>query len=69
MIEIIMVSMLCGHGDPNCLPYNTVERIEPIGRCEFVADSINSDIARSRVSARPVLFAWCARVGLDDLKR
>lgn len=70
MISIIVFVLMCGEFDAGCLRYKAVERFEPIGRCEAAAAFINSEIHRSRFSeARPYHFAFCAMVGIHDLKR
>lgn len=68
MIEIIVISMLCHPADAGCLPHQTVERVEPIERCDHMANHLNSNVARPHLPAKPVLYAWCARVGIDELK-
>lgn len=67
MISIIVYVLMCGEFDAGCLRYKTVHRVEPIARCEAAAQFFNSEIHRSRFAeARPVHFAFCARVGIDE---
>lgn len=67
MISIIVYVLMCGEFDAGCLRYKSVQRLDPIERCEVAAQFFNSEIHRSRFTgARPVHFAFCARVGLDE---
>lgn len=67
MVSIIVYVLMCNEFDAGCLRYKAVQRFEPIARCEAAAQFFNSEIHRSRFAeARPVHFAFCAKVGLDD---
>lgn len=69
MVSILVFVLMCGELDVGCLNYKAVNRIEPIERCEEAVRFINSDIHRARFrETRPYHFAFCAIVGLNDLK-